>query len=290
MSYSHDTATSLSNPQSERPIQFVCGHKDYNSCPILGIRDSNINVDSKKNKNKKSTVETGKKEKIPMTASRIRRPPNAFILYRQEHCQKVAALNPKMHSSAISKVIANMWRQEPEEIKKEYEVRADHAKVQHLCKNFSNHRFNPIDSHFIIERPPINSLESIKSSGSNEKPSTIECHQPDTQHTAEETYFSDQLQLPLLPNAPLPNILDPINWAWLDLVQSEFDVSVYPTGYIHDDQYSPIAEIDDKVGPYLPQIECLDSIWPLENLDHTREMVDIAHLFEEDQGFPDFVL
>ncbi|KAJ7647508.1 hypothetical protein FB45DRAFT_1051980 [Roridomyces roridus] len=61
------------------------------------------------------------------------RPPNAWILYRSDKSKTVR--EGRMAQGELSKIIAEMWRNEAPEIRAYYERLADQAKIQHLNDN-----------------------------------------------------------------------------------------------------------------------------------------------------------
>lgn len=69
----------------------------------------------------------GKKSKIP-------RPPNAFILYRQHHHPTVKSHNPGLHNNEISKLLGRRWKSEPDTIKLKYKQLSDELKSRHAAR------------------------------------------------------------------------------------------------------------------------------------------------------------
>ncbi|KAJ1980636.1 slightly ste11-like protein [Dimargaris verticillata] len=88
---------------------------------------------------KPAPVEAGKPKRTTRTRSRSRsspnhipRPRNAFIIYRQEKHQHVAqACPPNTPNKEISKIIGDMWKNEPEVVKTEYHRQAEQEKKNH---------------------------------------------------------------------------------------------------------------------------------------------------------------
>ncbi|KAK3700397.1 hypothetical protein LTR37_016008 [Vermiconidia calcicola] len=64
------------------------------------------------------------KDKVP-------RPPNAFIIYRQEWHPKVVKEKPDLHNNSISVIIGRKWKAETEAVRNEYKRKAEDAKRQH---------------------------------------------------------------------------------------------------------------------------------------------------------------
>ncbi|KAJ7188483.1 hypothetical protein C8R46DRAFT_22145 [Mycena filopes] len=67
------------------------------------------------------------------------RPPNAWILYRQEKSKVIG----RKAQSDVSKEISAMWKAELPHIRAEYERRADVKKAEHTAK-YPNYRFQPV--------------------------------------------------------------------------------------------------------------------------------------------------
>ncbi|KAI9485982.1 MAG: hypothetical protein EXX96DRAFT_547226 [Benjaminiella poitrasii] len=63
--------------------------------------------------------------------SKAPRPRNSFILYRQEKQKNVTVSTMKLHSKDLSKVFAEMWKNEKEEVRMKYERMAEEEKLMH---------------------------------------------------------------------------------------------------------------------------------------------------------------
>jgi len=74
--------------------------------------------------------------------SDILRPPNPFILYRQEHHSKVLAEHEGISNTEISKIIGKMWKNESEEVKNKYKEKAQEMKRRHKLM-YPDYRFAP---------------------------------------------------------------------------------------------------------------------------------------------------
>lgn len=72
----------------------------------------------------------------------ILRPPNPFILYRQEHHSKVLAEHEGISNTEISKIIGKMWKNESEEVKNKYKEKAQEMKRRHKLM-YPDYRFAP---------------------------------------------------------------------------------------------------------------------------------------------------
>jgi hypothetical protein len=77
----------------------------------------------------------GKKSKVP-------RPPNSFILYRQEHHPKIKDQNPDLHNNDISVILGKQWSMEPQSVKDRYKARANAIKKKHAAEN-PGYRYAP---------------------------------------------------------------------------------------------------------------------------------------------------
>ncbi|KAJ1679352.1 hypothetical protein EV182_002226 [Spiromyces aspiralis] len=51
------------------------------------------------------------------------RAPNSFILYRADKAREIAMLHPNVNQSAISRMVADLWKQEPPAVKEKYRQR-----------------------------------------------------------------------------------------------------------------------------------------------------------------------
>ena len=75
------------------------------------------------------------------------RPPNSFILYRREKHSEIVAQHQSqgakaMNNNMISKIVADMWRQEPPEVKAIYSAKAEVEKQVHLLK-YPGYKYRP---------------------------------------------------------------------------------------------------------------------------------------------------
>lgn len=75
------------------------------------------------------------KSRSPGKKSKVPRPPNAFILYRQKNHPLLKEMNPEMHNNDISVILGKQWKAEPEYVKAEFRARADKIKKQHALEN-----------------------------------------------------------------------------------------------------------------------------------------------------------
>ncbi|KAH8677550.1 hypothetical protein BX600DRAFT_131073 [Xylariales sp. PMI_506] len=75
-------------------------------------------------------------------ATRVPRPRNAFILYRQHWQASVAAQNPGLANPDISKLIGEQWREQPDEVKDVWKELADQEKIRHQLQ-YPDYRYQP---------------------------------------------------------------------------------------------------------------------------------------------------
>ncbi|KAJ3043288.1 hypothetical protein HDV00_005291 [Rhizophlyctis rosea] len=74
--------------------------------------------------------------------TRIPRPPNSFILYRREKHPHVLSTNPTISNNEISKIVAKMWREEPDDVKWAYKMRSEEEAGKHR-EEFPGYKFRP---------------------------------------------------------------------------------------------------------------------------------------------------
>eukprot|EP00117_Sycon_ciliatum_P042431 scpid41776/ scgid0079/ Transcription factor SOX-7 len=73
---------------------------------------------------------------------RIRRPMNKFLAFAKEKRKELAADNPKMHNSAISKILGKMWKQLSHEDQEKYAVVAKELRHEHMRKH-PDYKYKP---------------------------------------------------------------------------------------------------------------------------------------------------
>ncbi|KAL8942414.1 MAG: hypothetical protein Q9216_001678 [Gyalolechia sp. 2 TL-2023] len=71
-------------------------------------------------------------EPIINKKDKVARPPNAFILYRQFHHNKIVAQHPKLHNNQISIILGKQWQNEKTEVKALFKDMAEDIKRKHL--------------------------------------------------------------------------------------------------------------------------------------------------------------
>jgi hypothetical protein len=107
--------------------------------------------------------------------TRVKRPPNAWILYRSEKMREVLQ-EPKWHGrpqSEVSQYVGELWKKEPVEVKKEWEQKAEIAKQEHAEQN-PGYRFQPLkkaDKIKLMElKRELKEKERAANGGSKRKP------------------------------------------------------------------------------------------------------------------------
>ncbi|KAF2169817.1 hypothetical protein M409DRAFT_64818 [Zasmidium cellare ATCC 36951] len=73
---------------------------------------------------------------------KIRRPRNAFILYRQHHQANVVAQNPGLANPEISKIIGEQWQNQSPEVKNKWKALAEEEKLRHQ-QQYPTYRYQP---------------------------------------------------------------------------------------------------------------------------------------------------
>ncbi|KAF3403850.1 MAT+ sexual cell fertilization-promoting factor [Penicillium rolfsii] len=79
---------------------------------------------------------------IPIERAHIPRPPNSFILYRQHHHHAITAANPGVPNTDISRIIAEMWRNESPEVRNCFKELAEEKKQLHAIA-YPNYQYCP---------------------------------------------------------------------------------------------------------------------------------------------------
>lgn len=68
----------------------------------------------------------------PSSEDKTPRPPNAFILYRRAKQHEVTREHGNISNTKISKILANLWRNENEDVKHYWQKIADKKKKKHM--------------------------------------------------------------------------------------------------------------------------------------------------------------
>jgi hypothetical protein len=72
----------------------------------------------------------------------IPRPKNCFMAYREHIKEKFLSENPGMNNKVVSVLAANMWNNEPEDVKELWRERAKQLKLEHKLK-YPDYKFKP---------------------------------------------------------------------------------------------------------------------------------------------------
>jgi len=72
----------------------------------------------------------------------IPRPKNCFMAYRESIKEKFLSENPGMNNKVVSVLAANMWNNEPEDVKEYWRERAKQLKLEHKLK-YPDYKFKP---------------------------------------------------------------------------------------------------------------------------------------------------
>lgn len=73
--------------------------------------------------------------RLPGKKSKVPRPPNAFILYRQTHHPLLKSSQPLLQNNQISIILGKQWKAEPEDVKNKFRLMADILKNKHAAEN-----------------------------------------------------------------------------------------------------------------------------------------------------------
>ena len=125
--FSFDLTPSVSHSLSNNEESLPSGSTSYSS-----------------NSTMTSTVDH-KSKKEPHTP----RPPNSFIIYRREKHAEIIADSKNSNTpnnNVISKIVANMWRQESPEVKSLYSAKAEEEKRLHMIK-YPDYKYKPRKSN-----------------------------------------------------------------------------------------------------------------------------------------------
>lgn len=86
------------------------------------------------------------------TRLRIRRPPNAWILYRTEKSQTLRKQQPKLSNNEVSQILSQRWHSEPAEVRAHYKSLAAERKRQHR-QEYPDYQYRPRRPEDIRRRP-----------------------------------------------------------------------------------------------------------------------------------------
>ncbi|OQE16870.1 hypothetical protein PENFLA_c026G03890 [Penicillium flavigenum] len=83
----------------------------------------------------KSIHEAGDSVKLPARPTKVPRPPNCFILYRQANHHLVKDANPGVSNNEISRILGARWNNESPEVREQFTRLADELKKEHAIKH-----------------------------------------------------------------------------------------------------------------------------------------------------------
>ncbi|KAJ5154165.1 High mobility group superfamily [Penicillium coprophilum] len=83
----------------------------------------------------KSIHHAGDSVKIPARPTKVPRPPNCFILYRQANHHLVKDANPGVSNNEISRILGARWNNETPEVRQQFTRLADDLKKEHAIKH-----------------------------------------------------------------------------------------------------------------------------------------------------------
>lgn len=78
---------------------------------------------------------SSKRLRLPGKKSAVRRPPNAFILYRKKWHSIIAEKSPGLLNNEISVILGKQWKGESEQVKAEFKALANELKELHALQN-----------------------------------------------------------------------------------------------------------------------------------------------------------
>ncbi|CAG8592619.1 9650_t:CDS:1, partial [Racocetra persica] len=91
---------------------------------------------------------------------KVKKPPNAFILFQKDYCDIVTTEYPNLSNYDISIIIGKMWVKSPNEVREKYKIRADEIKATYKQKSKnSKHIYKTRKRKFNTE------IDSTKNSG-----------------------------------------------------------------------------------------------------------------------------
>ncbi|EKM80834.1 hypothetical protein AGABI1DRAFT_112563 [Agaricus bisporus var. burnettii JB137-S8] len=136
------------------------------------------------------------------------RPPNAWIIYRSDKVHQLPPLEPgqpRRAQAEVSKMISNMWANESEETRQEYERRAEEAKAAHALK-YPGYRFKPMKKEEKkAQREQEQNVRVAKRRDQRKSGSTFErgSATPSVQRTSPLPQYHASINMPI--NLPSPN-------------------------------------------------------------------------------------
>ncbi|CAB5294799.1 unnamed protein product [Rhizophagus irregularis] len=100
----------------------------------------------------------------------IPRPKNCFMAYREHIKEKFLSENPGMNNKVVSVLAANMWNNEPEDVKELWRERAKQLKLEHKLK-YPDYKFKPQKKKQNLKTPGSTKTSSKTTNARNNKKS-----------------------------------------------------------------------------------------------------------------------
>ncbi|CAG8515805.1 3472_t:CDS:1 [Scutellospora calospora] len=116
--------------------------------------------------------------------TRIRRPPNSFLLYRQARQSEVTRLYGNISNSEISKILSNLWQSESEEVKHYWQKIADLKKLEHM-ETYPEYVYNSKSGTKPTKK------RKLKATDSNNFQNSLPIMQ--TSHADQPSFFSESM-------------------------------------------------------------------------------------------------
>ncbi|KAI9493208.1 high mobility group box-domain-containing protein [Zychaea mexicana] len=149
-----------------------------------------------------------RKRALVWNSKKVPRPQNAFMLYLQAVRPSILSQDPKLHNKDISRKAGELWKKEPEEIKKHFERKADEEKLYH-SQAHPGYKYRPQQKKRSYENP----------SREQKTEEAVPCQPGES--TGEDTFKQAYEKQDLLANSPPSQCLD------ATIVQTFFDQTTY---------------------------------------------------------------
>ncbi|OAA63301.1 mating type protein 1-2-1 [Niveomyces insectorum RCEF 264] len=101
--------------------------------------------------NTETETSSSKTQSAPSSAIKIRRPPNAYILYRKDRHKAVKMSNPNLSNNEISVILGRQWNDESDSVRLHYHSMAVEIKRQVEVRH-PHYKYNPRKSSEIRRR------------------------------------------------------------------------------------------------------------------------------------------
>ncbi|CAO3594197.1 unnamed protein product [Absidia cylindrospora] len=131
-----DLSPSFSSPSSQHPLNVasVSGAAEANALDQASLAgyDTNNSSSSNNNNNNNSNNNNNNSSFVEEKTERLKRPPNAYLLFNREMRRKLLDQNENLTVALISKLISRSWHDLPQDTKDGYINAAAKLKQQHL--------------------------------------------------------------------------------------------------------------------------------------------------------------